>query len=100
MTIEVSSAPKTQANSRIRLLARRIKRYRVVYLLLLPGLIYFALFRYWPLYLAQIAFKDFQPLLGIEASPWSGFTNFMLFFKSYYFTQLFTNTLIISVAKL
>lgn len=100
MTIEVSSTPKTQASSRIRLLARRIKRYRVVYLLLLPGLIYFALFRYWPLYLAQIAFKDFQPLLGIEASPWSGFTNFMLFFKSYYFTQLFTNTLIISVAKL
>jgi putative aldouronate transport system permease protein len=89
-----------QPIGRFRLLARRVKRYRVVYLLLLPGLIYFAIFRYWPLYLAQIAFKDFQPLLGVEASPWNGLANFMLFFKSYYFTQLLTNTLIISVGKL
>lgn len=103
MTIEAIAAPRTRtprATSRIRLLARRVKRHRVVYLLLLPGLIYFALFRYWPLYLAQIAFKDFQPILGVEASPWNGFANFTLFFKSYYFTQLFTNTLIISMGKL
>lgn len=105
MTTEVVPAPKTetrapQAVSRFKLLGRKIRRHRIVYLLLLPGLIYFAIFRYWPLYLAQIAFKDFQPLLGIEGSPWVGFDNFMLFFKSYYFTQLFTNTLIISVAKL
>lgn len=103
MTIEAVSAPKTralQATSRFGLFMRRVKRYRIVYLLLLPGLIYFAIFRYWPLYLAQIAFKDFQPLLGVEGSPWNGFTNFMDFFQSYYFTQLLTNTLVISVAKL
>jgi putative aldouronate transport system permease protein len=103
MTIEAMSAPRTRAPralSRARLLARRVRRHRVVYLLLLPGLIYFAIFRYWPLYLAQIAFKDFQPLLGIEGSPWNGLANFTLFFKSYYFTQLLTNTLIISLGKL
>ncbi len=100
MTTETVSAPRTQATSRARLVVRKMKRYRVVYLLLLPGLIYFVIFRYWPLYLAQIAFKDFQPLLGVEGSPWNGFTNFMLFFQSYYFTQLLTNTLVISVAKL
>jgi putative aldouronate transport system permease protein len=71
-----------------------------VYVILLPGLLYFAIFRYWPLYQAQIAFKDFQPLLGVEESPWIGFQNFLLFFKSYYFSQLITNTLVISVAKL
>jgi putative aldouronate transport system permease protein len=75
-------------------------RYRMVYLIMLPGLLYFAIFRYWPLYLAQIAFKDFQPLLGVEASPWIGFQNFVAFFKSYYFSQLLTNTLVISTAKL
>lgn len=90
----------TQPVNRYRLLTRRIKRYRTVYLLLLPGLIYFVIFRYWPLYMAQIAFKDFQPLLGIEGSSWVGFANFQLFFQSYYFTQLLTNTLVISVAKL
>jgi putative aldouronate transport system permease protein len=66
--------------------------------MLLPGLIYFLVFRYGPLYLAQIAFKDFKPLLGVEGSDWIGFKNFDTFFKSYYFGQLISNTLIISVA--
>src|SRR5882724_11257252 len=79
---------------------RRMWRYRMVYLMLLPGLLYFAIFRYGPLYEAQIAFKDFQPLLGVEASPWIGFQNFGAFFKSYYFSQLISNTLVISTAKL
>lgn len=83
-----------------RILMRRIWRYRMIYLMLLPGLIYFALFRYGPLYIAQIAFKDFEPVLGVEGSPWVGFANFVTFFHSYYFNQLIANTLIISVAKL
>lgn len=81
-------------------LLSRMWHYRMIYLILLPGLIYFAVFRYGPLYLAQIAFKDFQPILGVEASPWIGLQNFMTFFHSYYFSQLLVNTLIISVAKL
>jgi putative aldouronate transport system permease protein len=89
-----------QSHGYIRQLPGRIWRYRMVYLILLPGLIYFALFRYGPLYMAQIAFKDFQPLLGVEGSPWVGFKNFLSFFHSYYFSQLIANTLIISVAKL
>jgi len=72
----------------------------MVYMILLPGLLYFAVFRYGPLYIAQIAFKDFQPLLGATASPWVGLENFLTFFHSYYFSQLLTNTLIISGAKL
>jgi putative aldouronate transport system permease protein len=90
----------TRSPARIKLLLKRIWRYRMVYLILLPGLIYFAIFRYGPLYIAQIAFKDFEPLLGVEGSPWVGFQNFMTFFHSFYFTQLITNTLIISTAKL
>jgi putative aldouronate transport system permease protein len=72
----------------------------MVYWILLPGLLYFLIFRYGPLYLAQIAFKDFLPIEGVEGSPWVGFENFLTFFKSIYFTQLVTNTLIISFAKL
>jgi putative aldouronate transport system permease protein len=85
---------------RIRQLLRRIWRYRMIYLILLPGLTYFAIFRYGPLYIAQIAFKDFEPILGVEGSPWIGFANFVTFFHSYYFSQLIANTLIISTAKL
>jgi putative aldouronate transport system permease protein len=87
-------------SGRNRQLLRRIWRYRMVYLILLPGLIYFAVFRYWPLYIAQIAFKNFEPVLGVEGSPWVGFQNFLDFFHSYYFGQLIGNTLIISTAKL
>ncbi len=79
---------------------QQIWRHRVLYLMILPGLVYFAIFRYWPLWNAQIAFKDFQPTLGIWGSPWVGFQHFLDFFNSYYFGQLLANTLIISVAKL
>ncbi|GHO50701.1 ABC transporter permease [Ktedonospora formicarum] len=99
-TLVASRMPTIRLAGRIRLLLRRMWRYRIVYLMLLPGLLYFAIFRYGPLYEAQIAFKDFQPLLGVEGSPWIGFQNFATFFKSYYFSQLIVNTLIISVAKL
>ncbi|GCE05974.1 ABC transporter permease [Dictyobacter aurantiacus] len=99
-TLAAPSVRVTRSKSRSNSLFRRMWRYRYVYLMLLPGLLYFAIFRYGPLYEAQIAFKDFQPLLGVEGSPWIGFKNFEVFFKSYYFTQLLTNTLVISVAKL
>lgn len=79
---------------------KRIRRHQALYLLLVPGLLYFVVFRYWPLWNAQIAFKDFNPTLGVEGSPWAGFKYFIQFFESFYFSQLMTNTLIISVAKL
>ena len=77
-----------------------IVRYRWLYLMMLPGIIYFLLFRYLPLWNAQIAFQDFKPLLGVEASPFIGFKHFITFFHSFYFTQLLSNTLIISTLKL
>jgi putative aldouronate transport system permease protein len=75
-------------------------QHRFLYAMLLPGLLYFTLFRYWPLLNAQIAFKDFQPTLGVWGSPWVGLQYFLEFFNSYYFGQLMSNTIIISVAKL
>ncbi len=77
-----------------------IWQHRSLYLMLLPGLLYFIVFRYGPLWYTQIAFKDFNPILGVEGSPWVGFKYILEFFNSYYFSQLMTNTLIISLAKL
>ncbi|PZA06019.1 sugar ABC transporter permease [Meiothermus sp. PNK-Is4] len=68
--------------------------------MLLPGLLYFLIFRYWPLWNAQIAFRDFQPTLGVWGSPWVGLQHFLEFFRSYYFGQLLANTLVISLAKI
>ena len=79
---------------------RAFWQHRSLYLMLLPGLLYFIVFRYGPLWYAQIAFKDFSPVLGVEGSPWVGFKYIFEFFNSYYFSQLMTNTLLISLAKL
>jgi putative aldouronate transport system permease protein len=87
-------------STRLRDLARTMWRFRGVYLMALPTLIWYAIFKYLPLYNAQIAFKDFQPVLGIEASSWTGLLNLEDFFHSIYFTQLMTNTIFFSGAKL
>ncbi|MBN2677838.1 MAG: sugar ABC transporter permease [Anaerolineaceae bacterium] len=75
-------------------------RQRWIYLLILPTVIYFLVFKYGPLWNAQIAFRDFKPLLGVFDSPWVGFKHFEAFVTSFYFNQLIGNTLIFSVAKL
>ena len=75
-------------------------KQRWIYFLMLPTIIYFIIFKYGPLWNAQIAFKDFKPLLGVWDSPWVGFKHFEAFVNSFYFTQLITNTVIFSLAKL
>ncbi|WP_415855422.1 ABC transporter permease [Sinomonas sp. G460-2] len=74
--------------------------YKWLYLLLLPGLVYFAVFRYAPMYGASIAFKDFVPFLGIDGSPWVGLRNFQDFFSSPDFVRLLVNTLLLALLNL
>lgn len=101
-TAKIKSFMGTQIFSRPRLerLGKALYKYRWLYFMMLPGFIYFVLFRYWPLWNAQIAFKDFKPLLGVEGSHFSGLKNFITFFHSFYFSQLLSNTVIISLLKL
>jgi putative aldouronate transport system permease protein len=88
------SAPDVKA------FGRSLWRHRWLYLMMAPTLLYFLIFRYGPLWNAQIAFKDFRPLLGVLGSPWSGFENFRAFIESFYFDQLIGNTVFFSAAKL
>ncbi len=81
-------------------LRSRIWRHRVIYAILALPLLYFLLFRYLPLWNAQIAFKDFSPIDGVWKSRWIGLTHFLTFFQSIYFAQLIRNTLFYSFTKL
>jgi putative aldouronate transport system permease protein len=101
MTLKIlpSIAPATEKFTFNKLL-RTIWRQRGLYFLMTPTLIYFVIFKYGPLWNAQIAFKDFKPLLGVWGSPWVGFKHFEMFINSFYFTELMTNTIMFSVAKL
>jgi len=72
------------------------------YIMLLPGIIWYIVFKYVPMYGAVIAFKDYNISEGIIGSSWSDplFKNFMTLFNSPYFVQVLSNTLIISVYKI
>ena len=86
-------APKNSLSSR---LARNFRRYKYIYIMAIPVVIYYLIFMYWPMYGAQIAFKQFSPGKGILGSPWIGLKNFEKFFRSFYLTRLLRNTLLIS----
>nr|WP_249414096.1 ABC transporter permease subunit [Alteribacter keqinensis] len=77
-----------------------IKQNWELYLFLLPTLVYFLIFHYWPMYGVQIAFRNFSPALGITGSEWVGLEHFIRFFESYNFWTLMYNTLSLSVLQL
>lgn len=67
--------------------------------MLIP-LLYIVVFKYVPMYGAQLAFKEFNPTKGIFGSPWIGFTHFRKFFESYQFQRVLLNTISISAYSL
>lgn len=79
---------------------RRVLRAWQLYVLLAPALIYVAIFKYWPMYGVQIAFRNYNPIDGFSGSPWVGLDNFVRFVHSYQFTQVIGNTLWIAVLGL
>lgn len=78
----------------------RIKRDKWMYLLLLPGVIYFLIFKIVPLWGILIAFKDYFAGVPLLKAPWIGFANFVDFFTDISFWQLLRNTLVISFMNL
>ncbi|MDF2713222.1 MAG: hypothetical protein K0R28_147 [Paenibacillus sp.] len=79
---------------------RRLWKYKTLYLILLPTVVYFIVFCYVPYYGLTIAFKDFSPGKGIFGSPWAGLKTFRELFESDTFFQVFRNTVLISLYKL
>ncbi len=70
------------------------------YLLVLPVLLYYALFCYKPMYGIIISFKDFSLRKGIVGSEWVGLVYYKDFFSSYYFLRLLRNTVVISLTSI
>ncbi len=85
-----------QQASKQNALWKKIKAQRYLLLLLLPGLIYYVIFRYYPMYGATIAFKDFDFRAGIADSEWVGLKYFKQFIEGPYFFRLVKNTFLIS----
>ncbi|MBB6634878.1 ABC transporter permease [Cohnella thailandensis] len=84
--------PELRSESR---LSRRLVRNKWLYLMILPGLLYFVIFKYLPMYGLIIAFKDYKPFAGINGSEWVGFKHFDRLFTESDFGTILTNTLVL-----
>lgn len=98
--VHTSIGRGVRASGKTRKALRKAASHWQLYLLLLPTLAYFAIFRYYPMTGIQLAFRDYKPALGISGSPWVGLDNFRYFFSSANFGQLMYNTLAVSVGTM
>ncbi|MEK3792966.1 sugar ABC transporter permease [Paenibacillus sp. FSL R7-0204] len=72
-----------------------LNKYKLLYLMILPGLLYFIIFKYLPMGGLIIAFQNYQPFQGITGSEWVGLKHFIRLFTEPTFMQLLRNTLIL-----
>lgn len=82
--------------SRWRRLCAQFWRHRWLYVLLLPGLLYYLVFVYWPYLGTIIVFQDYNPYLGFAGSTWVGLKHFVRLFTDPTVRQVVTNTLVLS----
>ena len=82
---------------RVTKLRKIFRRDWQLYVFMLIPLIWVTIFCYAPMFGAQIAFRKYQPRLGIWDSPWVGFYQFKKFFNSYQFSRVMMNTVVISL---
>lgn len=83
-----------------RRLKSEVKRDKWLYILLLPGLIYFIIFKYLPMFGIVIAFENYVPFSGVLGSEWLGFKWFQAFFEYKRWPDLLGNTLILSLMNI
>ncbi len=98
-SINAANTKKTVVGNRNRFVKHFGKTWQLYSLLLLP-VIFLAIFNYYPMYGAMIAFKHYKIRAGILGSPWAanyGLENFIRFFQNYNFADSLKNTLWLSV---
>ncbi|TDG00604.1 ABC transporter permease [Paenibacillus piri] len=77
-----------------------LRRDKFLYLLITPGVLYFVIFKYIPMWGIMISFQDYSPYLGVLKSDWVGLEHFTRFFTNPSFFLLFRNTMMISLLSL
>lgn len=92
----------TKISSQFRVIRKKyymndILRDRWLYVMALPGILYFIIFKYVPMYGLIMAFQDFKPHLGFMDSPFVGFKHFQRFFGEEQFWMLFRNTFLLAI---
>ncbi|MCL2276367.1 MAG: ABC transporter permease subunit [Treponema sp.] len=76
---------------------KSMRKHYWLYIMCIPGVLYFFLFRYLPMWGILLSFQEFNPYAGFSNSPWVGFAQFTKFFRAPNFSQLMINTLLLSL---
>lgn len=76
-----------------------IRKYWQYYLMVLPGLIYFIIFKFIPMFGSVIAFQDYNVMGGIFHSPWVGLKHFKALFQYQDFSRILVNTIFLGFCK-
>lgn len=91
---------KEQRRKKIKKEVRSYTRNWVLYLFVVPAIVYYIVFHYIPLYGVQIAFQDYRVGQVFGESAWAGFKHFSKFFNSVWFETILKNTLTLSLLDL
>ena len=81
----------------IKRLGQDFARNKYVYLMVIPVLVFYILFKYGPMTKMIIAFQDYNLYKGIAGSKWVGLENFIDFFQMKDCWRLLRNTLLLSL---
>lgn len=76
---------------------KELHKHAGLYVLAIVPLVYLILFKYWPMYGVQIAFRDYSVSRGINGSEWVGLKHIIRFINAPMFWPVLRNTLIISL---
>lgn len=96
----MSTSTRAVATRRRPSLWARVARHWQLYVLLAPAIIYLIVFKYWPMYGVQIAFRNYNPIDGFSGSEWVGLEHILRFLHSFQFSRIFFNTISINILGL
>ncbi len=92
--------PKAASSGRSKWDRQRLRMNVPLYIMFIPVIVYFAVFKYAPMGGLMIAFKHYNFTDGIWGSPWAGFDNFKLIFTNPNMQNVLRNTFVLSVLQL
>lgn len=95
-----SISKQKKSSSKLRETFNHMKRDRQLLIIFLPCALFYAIFRYGPMFGLVMSFQDYGIFLGYLKSPWVGFKHFIKFFNSPDFLLLFKNTFLLGLYTL
>lgn len=95
MTFRKKDNLKNNQNT-LAVIKKDFTRNKWTYAMAVPGILYYIIFAYLPIYGIIIAFKDYNAFAGVLGSPWVGLKHFESFFNSIYAGRLIKNTLMLN----